>query len=102
MTTNLPAWLSEANHNVAKKFPGETGARQPVHAVYGGAHLFKFDTCRKFGMLAQRAVSEYAPDAENEFLMPTGHTFILRGHTTVVFDSGHGKIRQRVIQLEEE
>ncbi len=63
MTTTLPAWLALANHEFAQKFPGESGERQPVHAVYGGAHLFKFDTCRKFGMLAERALREYAPDA---------------------------------------
>jgi citrate lyase beta subunit len=62
MTTILPAWLAAANHDFAHKFPGESGERQPVHAVYGGAHLFKFDTCRKFGSLAEKAVNEYAPD----------------------------------------
>src|SRR5450755_850898 len=62
MTTILPSWLAQANHDFARKFPGESGERQPVHAVYGGAHLFKFDTCRKFGSLAEKAVNEYAPD----------------------------------------
>lgn len=62
MTTTLPAWLALANRDFARKFPGESGDRQPVHAVYGGAHLFKFDTCRKFGTLAEKAVNEYAPD----------------------------------------
>src|SRR5450432_4468925 len=38
--------------------------RQPVHVVYGGAHLFKSDTTRKLGKLAERALAEYAPDAE--------------------------------------
>jgi len=37
--------------------------RQPVHVVYGGAHLFKSDTVRKLGALAERALAEYAPDA---------------------------------------
>jgi hypothetical protein len=37
--------------------------RQPVHVVYGGAHLFKSDTMRKLGTLAERALAEYAPDA---------------------------------------
>ena len=37
--------------------------RQPVHVVYGGAHLFKYDTTRKLGALAERALFEYAPDA---------------------------------------
>src|SRR5436305_465387 len=37
--------------------------RQPVHVVYGGAHLFKFDTAAKLGRLAERTLAEYAPDA---------------------------------------
>jgi citrate lyase beta subunit len=37
--------------------------RQPVHVVYGGAHLFKSDTTSKLGKLAERALAEYAPDA---------------------------------------
>ena len=37
--------------------------RQPVHVVYGGAHLFKSDTTRKLGTLAERALAECAPDA---------------------------------------
>lgn len=37
--------------------------RQPVHVVYGGAHLFKSDTARKLGKLAGRTLAEYAPNA---------------------------------------
>ncbi len=37
------------------------GMRQPVHVVYGGAHLFKSDTVRKLGKLAERALGEYGP-----------------------------------------
>ena len=32
---------------------------QPVHVVYGGAHLFKASTCEKLGELARRAATEY-------------------------------------------
>ena len=48
---------------LAKRFPGESDQRQPVHTVYGGAHLFKSDTAVKLGTLAQRALQENAPDA---------------------------------------
>jgi citrate lyase beta subunit len=37
--------------------------RQPVHTVYGGAHLFRADTARKLGSTALRALDDYAPDA---------------------------------------
>ncbi|AUX45692.1 hypothetical protein SOCE26_071880 [Sorangium cellulosum] len=36
--------------------------RQPVHTVYGGAHLFKADSARKLGAVALRALAERAPD----------------------------------------
>ena len=40
-----------------------TRHRQPVHVVYGGANLFKADTCAKLGKLAERSLTDYAPDA---------------------------------------
>jgi len=49
---------------LARRFPGESGHRQPVHTVYGGAHLFKSDTAVKLGALALRALSEHAPDPQ--------------------------------------
>jgi citrate lyase beta subunit len=44
-------------------YPGDPGSRQPVHTVYGGAHLFRSDTVPKLGLLASRALDDYAPDA---------------------------------------
>jgi citrate lyase beta subunit len=55
--------LLEANHAFALKYPGETGRRQPVHTVYGGAHLFKADSARRLGALARRSLEQFAPDA---------------------------------------
>jgi citrate lyase beta subunit len=37
--------------------------RQPVHTVYGGAHLFAPDTTAKLGAIALRTLRDYAPDA---------------------------------------
>lgn len=56
----MTAKLAAANRAVFKIYPGEAGRRQPVHTVYGGAHLFKADTCSKLGSLALRALKEYA------------------------------------------
>jgi citrate lyase beta subunit len=55
--------LQNANATVAAACPGETGDRQPVHTVYGGAHLFRSDSAPKLGALALAALDEYAPDA---------------------------------------
>jgi hypothetical protein len=57
------ASLKKANASVAAAFPGESGDRQPVHTVYGGAHLFRSDSTRKLGAVALGVLEEYAPDA---------------------------------------
>ena len=64
MTLRLPDWLDHANARFATAYPGLSGRRQPVHVVYGGAQLFKADTCRKLGRLAQSAFAEHAPNAD--------------------------------------
>jgi citrate lyase beta subunit len=54
--------LRDANVAFMKRFPGERPDRQPVHTVYGGAHLFKADSAGKLGTLALRSLEQYAPD----------------------------------------
>jgi len=41
----------------------QSGRRQPIHTVYGGAHLFRADTAARLGATARRVLHEYAPDA---------------------------------------
>ncbi len=48
---------------VLARYPGDAGGRQPVHTVYGGAHLFTSETAAKLGALALRSLDTYAPDA---------------------------------------
>lgn len=45
-----------------RRFPGNAGERQPVHTVYGGAHLFKSDTARKLGEKARQILAEQGVD----------------------------------------
>jgi len=59
------ARLRPVNAELTRRYPGESGARQPVHTVYGGAQLFTADTVPKLGQLARRALEEYAPDARS-------------------------------------
>lgn len=69
-TTLTPASLSDAreslrraNAGLARAYPGDSPRRQPVHVVYGGAHLFRAEAARKLGNLALGAMQDYAPDA---------------------------------------
>src|SRR5688572_10909678 len=54
--------VNKAQLRVLSLYPGDSGARQPVHTVYGGAHLFSSDTARKLGELSLRSLETYAPD----------------------------------------
>ena len=56
--------LLSAQTAFSARYPGETGHRQPVHTVYGGAHLFKSESARRLGELALRSLETYAPDAD--------------------------------------
>jgi citrate lyase beta subunit len=54
--------LRASNSSFTENYPGETGRRQPVHTVYGGAHLFRVDTARRLGQVAERSFAENASD----------------------------------------
>ncbi len=58
------SWLHRTNFAASRAYPGESGDRQPVHSVYGGAHLFKADSAARIGAVALSVLDEYAPDAE--------------------------------------
>lgn len=54
--------LAAVNQQEARMYPGTSAERQPVHTVYGGAHLFKADAAVKLGELAARSLRDYAPN----------------------------------------
>jgi len=74
--------LQSANLRFIRLYPGDSGRRQPVHTVYGGAHLFKADTASRLGALALRALEEYAPKPSDlawvpEALAPKVHARVV-------------------------
>ncbi len=81
-TRNISERLRAANLAFALRCPGESDRRQPVHTVYGGAHLFKADTAERLGTLAMRAFEEYAPtpaDLAEAIGLPEGLASIIHG-----------------------
>src|SRR5689334_2199045 len=54
--------LSEANQAFQKTYPGDRSERQPVHTVYGGANLFRYNSARLLGERALESFQTYAPD----------------------------------------
>jgi len=86
--------VNRAQARVIARYPGDTGARQPVHTVYGGAHLFASDTAKKLGELALRSLDTYAPDA-NTFAEAIG----LRGELAgKVYDRVRDKLRREPVE----
>src|SRR5258708_24891915 len=59
---NINQRLRASNSVFMNVYPGETGRRQPVHSVYGGAHLFRADSAQRLGQVAERALIENARD----------------------------------------
>ncbi len=89
------ALLTTANQAFTAAYPGDSGERQPVHTVYGGAHIFKAETARKMGDLALRTMEEYYPSAEvmSEVLaLPRG------AFAETVFSRVHEKLRREPVE----
>jgi citrate lyase beta subunit len=79
---------------VAERYPGDSGARQPVHTVYGGAHLFTSDTAGKLGALALKALEAHAADA-GAFAEAVG----IRGElASKVYDRVREKLRREPVE----
>ncbi|MCF6403760.1 aldolase/citrate lyase family protein [Chitinophaga filiformis] len=54
--------LGKANLRFQQVYPGDKPDRQPVHTVYGGANLFKADTCVRMGEIALKHLRAFAPN----------------------------------------
>lgn len=56
--------LAAGNDRFSDRYPGEPTARQAVHTVYGGAHLFRADSAQRLGRVARRFLDEFASDSQ--------------------------------------
>jgi citrate lyase beta subunit len=67
--------LKIANLKFQQTYPGDKPERQPVHTVYGGANLFKSDTCIRMGEIALKNLQTYSPD-----FITLGKVLKIQGH----------------------
>lgn len=54
--------LGSANSSFENNYPGKNLRRQPVQTFYEGAHLFKADSAKNFGKLANESLTDFAPN----------------------------------------
>jgi citrate lyase beta subunit len=87
------AALRAANDEYAHAFPGDPAARQPVHTVYGGAHLFRADTARKLGGRAIETLERHAPDAAT-----FARVLSLSGDPADLYERVRAKLRREPVE----
>lgn len=54
--------LAQKNRAFMQAYPGDRATRQPVHTVYGGAHLYRAETTAQLGAVALASMDCYARD----------------------------------------
>ncbi|WP_346776612.1 aldolase/citrate lyase family protein [Streptomyces sp. HNM0574] len=55
--------LAPVDAELARRYPGDPGSRQPVHTCYVPADAFSADTVASWGRQALQMLDEHAPDA---------------------------------------
>ncbi|MEU0395253.1 aldolase/citrate lyase family protein [Streptomyces sp. NPDC006208] len=63
VSEGISASLAPVDAELARRYPGDPGTRQPVHTVYVPGNAFEADTIRSWGDAALAALDEHAPDA---------------------------------------
>ncbi|MEN8654114.1 aldolase/citrate lyase family protein [Streptomyces sp. 21So2-11] len=63
ISEGISASLAPVDADLARRYPGDPGTRQPVHTVYVPADVFDAGTVRAWGDQALAALDEHAPDA---------------------------------------
>ncbi len=95
--------LRIATQSFGRDYPGELADRQPVHTVYGGAHLFKADSPARLGQVALAILRENAPDAD-EFARAVGlgerggHAAQPQDLTRAIYDRVVSKLKREPVE----
>ncbi|MEV6162755.1 aldolase [Streptomyces sp. NPDC052052] len=62
VSEEIGASLAEVDAELARRYPGDPGTRQPVHTVYVPGDAFGARTIRSWGNQALKALDTHAPD----------------------------------------
>lgn len=75
---NIFGELTIANQSFNNIYKGDREDRQPIHTVYGGANLFKYNTAEALGKVALKSLLTYAPN-----FIEFGKAFQLQGYESL-------------------
>ncbi|QTZ90827.1 DUF6986 family protein [Streptomyces auratus] len=82
--------LAQVDADLARRYPGDPGTRQPVHTVYVPGDVFAADTVRSWGDQALAALDEHAPDA--------AALAAVLGLPDALADEVHDRVRAKLIR----
>ncbi|WP_156724589.1 DUF6986 family protein [Streptomyces apocyni] len=94
VSEGISASLAPVDAELARRYPGDPGTRQPVHTVYVPGDAFAADTVRTWGERALTALDEHAPDAAT-FAKAVGLSDELAGP---VYDRVRAKLEREPIE----
>ena len=86
--------LSDADGELASRYPGDNGTRQPVHTVYVPGDRFEAGTTRTWGDQAMRLLDEHAPAAVDL----TSATGLDSGLVAEVYDRVRDKLAREPVE----
>jgi citrate lyase beta subunit len=85
---DISASLAGIDAELARRYPGDPGTRQPVHTVYLPADAYAAGTVRAWGDRALAALDEHAPDA--------GTFAAILGLPEELADEVYGRVRAKL------
>ncbi|MCQ4041890.1 HpcH/HpaI aldolase/citrate lyase family protein [Streptomyces rubrisoli] len=91
---SVGASLAGVDAELARRYPGDPGTRQPVHTVYVPADVFAADTVRMWGEQALDLLDRCAPDAR-EFAAALGLSDELAAQ---VYERVRAKLRREPVE----
>ncbi|GHK01904.1 DUF6986 family protein [Streptomyces sp. NPDC003753] len=98
----IGASLAPVDAELARRYPGDPGTRQPVHTVYVPGDVFAADTVRSWGDRALAALDEHAPDAASfASVLGLGHELAEPVHDRVRAKLEHEPIEDLRVDFED-
>lgn len=89
--------LDSSNREFKRAYPGDSAERQPVHTVYGGAHLFSAGVVSKMGESALKTLNSYAPSGES-LASALGEPYLRGGASGDLWSLVHERVTRKLMR----
>ena len=102
VSEEISASLAPVDAELARRYPGDPGTRQPVHTVYVPGDTFDATTVRSWGDRALALLDEHAPDAASfAAVLGLSDELAEEVHTRVRAKLGHEPVEDLRVDFED-